>query len=273
MSQTHDGWIFTKTRKFAPNGRLQIGQILAKPFQPEFSLMPTGPLPVPDDVLQDKTEDSNASLSSGHNLKAMFKLWVDLNALPVGADTGIHVEHSNTLSWHIDSLKSTQISPTLQYVQASMQYGEVPGHLKTWRWDKRVFMVTGVTIAEGARMVKSDLRSAGAHASAKADLSGVGLSTAGGAGQLESKDTNTEKLGGASNFVFAYSLNEVFYRKITHKPFRKGEVQSLQEDGSKEPEDGADEVDDVVVDDVAEEHYQGEDKDIDEEADDDDINL
>lgn len=234
--------------------------------------MPTGPLAVPDDVLQDKTEDSNVSLSSGHDLKAMFKLWADLNPFPVGADTNIKVGHSNTLSWHFDSLRSTQITPTLQYVQESMEHGDVPGYLKTFRWDKRVFIVTGVTIAEGARMVKSDLKFAGAYASAKADLSGAGAATAGGAGGLESKDSSTEKLGETTSFVLAYSLHEVFYRQISHRPFRKGEVQSVPQDGSKESEDGASEVDGIIVDDIAEEPYQGGDEDVDKEVDD-DINL
>lgn len=226
--------------------------------------MPTGPLPVPDNVLQDETEDSNASLSSEHDLKAMFKLWADFNPIPVGADTGIKVEHSNTLSWHFDSLKSTQISPTLDYVQDSMEHGEVPAYLKKFHWDKRVFIVTGVTIAEGARMVKHDLQSDGVYASAKVDLSGAGLSTVGGAVGHESKDSSTEEVGGTSNFVLAYSLNEVFYRKITHGPFRKGEVQSVQKDGIKESKDDASEIDGVLVDDVDEKPYQGGDEDVDE---------
>lgn len=234
--------------------------------------MPTGPLAVPDDVLQDKTEDSDVSQSSGHDLKAMFKLWADLNPFPVGADTDVKVENSRTLSWHFESLKSTQISPTRQYVQSSMEHGEVPSYLKTFHWDKRVFMVTGVTIAEGAKLVKSDLQSAGAYTSAKADLSGAGLSTAGGAGGLDFKDSSTEKVRGTSNFVLAYSLNEIFYRKITHRPFRKGEVQSVQKDGHKESEDSAREIDGIVVDDIAEEPYQGGGNDVDEE-DEDDINL
>lgn len=265
MSRTYEGWIYTKTRKFEPNKRLQIGQILAKPFQPEFSLMPTGPLTVPGDVLQDKTEDSNVSRSSSHDLRAMFKFWADLNPLPVGADTDIDVERSNTLSWHFDSLKSTQISPTLQYVQASMEHGDVPAYLKTFHWDKRVFMVTGVTIAEGARMEKIDMQSAEAYASAKADLSGLGFATAGVAGGLEFKDSSMEKLGKTTDFILAYSLNEVFYRKITHRPFRKGEVQSIQKEGDKESEDSAREIDGIVVDDIAEEPYQSGDNDVDEE--------
>lgn len=269
MSRTYEGWIYTKTRKFEPNKRLQIGQILAKPFQPEFCLTPTGPLTVPGDVLQDKTEDSDPSRSSSHDLKTMFKLWADLNPLPVGADTDIGLERSNTLSWHFDSLKSTQITPTFQYVQASMEHGDVPAHLKTWRWRKRVFMVTGVTIAEGARMERSDKQSARANASAKADLSGAGLATAGGSGGLESKDSSMEKLEKTTDFILAYSLNEIFYRGIKHRPFRKGEVQSVQKDGDKDLEDGAHEIEAIIVDDIAEEPYRRGENDADEEGDDD----
>lgn len=267
MTRTYDGWIFTKTRKFASNGRLQIGQVLSKPFQPESALMPRGPLPVPKDVVVDETEDKNVSISSGSDLKAMFRMWAELNPIPVTGEANVHIGHSDSASWHFDSLKSRQITPPLSYVQASMEYDEVPHHLKKWRWDRRVFIVTGVTVAEGATTAKMNARAAGFKTSASGDPSGTGSAGLGMASEFETNDSNEETTGESSNFVFAYSVNEVYYRSLTHAPFRKGEVQSVGNDYGTETRDEAPVImiETVVVDDVDEEPYQGGDEDVDKE--------
>lgn len=267
MTRTYDGWIFTNTRKFASNGRLQIGQVLSKPFQPESALMPRGPLPVPKDVIVDETEDKNVSISSESDLKAMFRMWAELNLIPVTGEANVHIGHSDSASWHFDSLKSRQITPPLSYVQASMEYDEVPHHLKKWRWDRRVFIVTGVTVAEGATAAKMNARAAGFKISASGDLSGTGSTGLGMASEFEANDSNEETTGESSNFVFAYSVNEVYYRKMAHAPFRKGEVQSVGNDHGTESRDGAPVImiETVVVDDINEEPYQGGDEDVDKE--------
>jgi hypothetical protein len=267
MSRTYDGWIFTKTRKFASNGRLQIGQVLGKPFQPESALMPRGPLPVPKDVIVDETEAKNVSISSRNDLRTMFRMWAELNPIQVTGEANIHVGHSDSASWHFDSLKSQQITPPLSYVQASMEHDEVPHHLKKWRWDRRVFIVTGVTVAEGATAAKMKARAAGFKTSASVDPSGIGSTGLGMSSEIGSNGFNEETTGESSNFVFAYSVNEVYYRSMTHAPFRKGEVQSVGNDYGKKSQDRVPVImiETVVVDDINEEPYQGGDEDVDNE--------
>ncbi|KAL6835931.1 hypothetical protein J3E69DRAFT_319917 [Trichoderma sp. SZMC 28015] len=267
MSRTYDGWIFTKTRKFASNGRLQIGQVLGKPFQPESALMPRGPLPVPKDVIVDETEDKNVSISSESDLKVMFRMWAELNPVPVTGEANINVDRLDSAAWHFDSLKSQQITPPLTYVQDSMEHDEVPNYLKTWRWDKRVFIVTGVTVAEGATTAIKNARAAGFKASASGGPSAAGPGALGMAGELETISSNEETTGESSNFVFAYSVNEVYYRRMTHAPFRKGEVQSVGDDDETEIQGGAPVtmIETVVVDDIDEEPYKGGDEEVDKE--------
>jgi hypothetical protein len=95
----------------------------------------------------------------------------------------------------------------IEYVEESMQYGEVPTleNLKDWRWNKRIFILTGVTLAKGAKMVKSDTMP----------------ETGGGEANVESKGSTTEKVE-ATDFIFAYSVNEVFYHEKIQKPYRQG---------------------------------------------------
>ncbi|KAI0171207.1 hypothetical protein BJ166DRAFT_518147 [Pestalotiopsis sp. NC0098] len=274
MNATHDGWIFTRTRKFAPNGRIQIGQILPKPFQPESALMPFGPLTPPEKLAEDITKDENVDLSTETELTALFKLWANVNLVSVTASSGAHLDRSNSLIWHFDSLESRQISPPLSYVQDSIKHGEVPQYLnpptqKKSRWsfakksaERRIFMVTGVTVAQGARMARKNTRAAGAGISGSVDPSGTRVVAAGGKTNIESKHMDNEELGASSNFVFAYSVNEVFWRTLTHAPFRKGEVQNV--DNSSAPDETTKEkLQSTVVDEIAEEPYQGGDDDVD----------
>lgn len=271
MSTTHEGWIFTKTRKFAVNGRLQIGQILAKPFEPEFCLLPEGPRPLPEKLVQDITEELNVSLDSEHDLKAMFNLWAETTAIPVKGSVGAKTEHSNKLSWQFDSLQSIQMSLPFDYVEESMQYGEVPRHLKEWhlkdwRWNKRIFILTGVTLAKGARMVKSDTKSSGVHGNLAGDGTTASAPVSSGAeAQVESKHSTIEQVGETSNFVFAYSVNEVFYREKRQRPFRQGpgEVSSVGDRPSiNRPSDASAnaEIEAFILDEVAEETYTGDDE-------------
>lgn len=278
MDRTHDGWIFTKTRKFAPDGRIQIGQILPKPFQPESALMPFGPLTPPEKLAEDKTKDENVDLSTETELTALFKLWANINPVSVTAGSGAHLERSNSLVWHFDSLESRQISPPLSYVQDSIKHGEVPQYLnpltqKKSRWplakksaedaERRIFIVTGVTVAQGARMARKNTRAAGAGASGFADPSGTGAVAAGGETEIESKHMDNEELGASSSFVFAYSVNEVFWRTLTHAPFRVGEVQNVDNSSAPDETTEDEKLQSTVVDDVAEEPYQGGDDDVD----------
>ncbi|KAI9146879.1 hypothetical protein HJFPF1_13447 [Paramyrothecium foliicola] len=280
MDRTHDGWIFTQTRKFAPNGRIQIGQILSKPFQPESALMPFGPLAPPDGLAIDETKDENIDLSTETELTALFKLWANINPVSVTAGAGAHLERSHSLVWHFDSLESRQISPPLSYVQESVQHGEVPQYLnrpaeKKSRWplakksaegtERRIFIVTGVTVAQGARMTRKNTRATGVNATGSANPLGTGTGSvaAGGQAEIESKHKDSEELGASSNFIFAYSVNEVFWRTLTHGPFRVGEVQNID---NSHPPDGTTEEEQlrsIVVDDIAEEPYQGGDDSVD----------
>lgn len=153
MSRTHEGWIVTKTRKFSADGRLQIGQILAKPFEPESCLLPKGPEPVPNDVVADVTKESDVFVDKQSALTAMFNIWTETAAIPLEASIGAHNERSHTLTWHFESLESTQVSLPFEYVEKAMTHGEVPKHLKEWHlkdrgWNKRIFIITGLTLAK-----------------------------------------------------------------------------------------------------------------------------
>ncbi|EHK48413.1 hypothetical protein TRIATDRAFT_297970 [Trichoderma atroviride IMI 206040] len=84
-----------------------------------------------------------------------------------------------------------------------MEYDEVPLHLKKWRWDRRVCIVTGVTVAEGATRAKMIARAAGFKTSVSGDPSGTGSTGLGMTSEFETNDSNEERTSEPSKFVFA----------------------------------------------------------------------
>lgn len=69
--------------------------------------------------------------------------------------------------------------------------------------------------------------------------SGTGASGLGLASEFETDSFNEERIGELSDFVFAYSVNEVYYRRMTHDLLRKGESQSVGDVDGTEFRDGA----------------------------------
>ncbi|KAL7804087.1 hypothetical protein V8C43DRAFT_300218 [Trichoderma afarasin] len=122
-----------------------------------------------------------------------------------------------------------------------------------------------VTVAKGATIAGKNInaRATGFKTSASGDPLGAGASGLGLTSKFETDRSNDESTGESSDFVLAYSVNEIYYRRMTHTPLRKGEVQSIEDDDGTEFQGGAPMtmIETVVVDDMNEENYWGGDED------------
>ena len=230
MPRTYNRWILTKSCDFPPNGPLQLGQILAEPFEPGYVLQPAGPLEIPSKLIHDPTFQEGVNIDSTSELAANFGLWARVIGVPAGGGFQVEVDRSTEMAWHFKKLESRTASPSLAYVRAAMKYGDVPETLKTYLFKRRVYMVTGVRAAHGAHMEKRDQDETLVQARIDGDLSSQEIPVAAGARAGAAMiDAETHKFDSASDFVFAYRLNEVHYRgKITHKPFKKGEISAAE---------------------------------------------
>jgi hypothetical protein len=239
-------WIFTQSTNYIPTGNLTLGQILAVPKNPAhmlqphgpFSLTPSGPEPTYQPIKTEVTNSKNVSVSSSAELTAQFKAWAKLGVVPAQFSAALSAEHLRKREWHFDLLESRIIAPSLEYVKLAMRHGDVPASLEGWKFKHRVYMVTGVRIASGARMVRSDASSKGMQAAAEVTL--PDQSGSGGANdEVTQKTSDSEEFEHAEDFVFAYRLNEIKYRgKITHKPYMGGETASADKKGQT----GVDEI-------------------------------
>jgi hypothetical protein len=246
MVTTKKPWIFTQSCNYTPSGKLSLGQILAVPGNPAHMLQPLGPLPLspsgPEPKYQaiepEVTKSTNVSVSSSDELTAHFKAWAKLGVIPAQLSAAMSAEHLRKREWHFDVLESSIIAPTLEYVKLAMRHGDVPESLSGWKFKHRVYMVTGVRIASGARMVRSGTSSKGVHAAAEGALPDQSAS-GGASAEVTQKSSDSEEFENATDFVFAYRLNEIRYRgKVTHKPYMGGETASADKKGQQ----GMDEI-------------------------------
>ncbi len=153
--------------------------------------------------------------------------------MPARVKAGAAVARSHHYVWHFERLESKIMAPSLAYVRDAMGHGDVPSTLASFLFKRRVYMVTGVRVVAGARMQRE--RRAKASVGADAEASDPGQAVAAGARASASREQlDTEEFGKASDFVFAYRLNEVHYRgTVTHRPYTGGETSSADAPAAK----------------------------------------
>lgn len=228
MSRTYNRWILTKSCEFAPDGNLRLGQILAEPKDPAYVLQPLGPLPLHNNIRPEVTTRSNVSLSDNHELSAQFRTWANLGYIPVQFKIASAKKRLHELNWHFEKLESRIMAPDLAYVDNAMRHGDVEESLRTWRnpFKRRVYMVTGVRIVSGAHLKRREAAST-KHTGAAEGAAPDAFVSAGIDANFATSSAESEEFERASDFVFAYRLNEVSYRgKISHRPYVSGETSS-----------------------------------------------
>lgn len=244
MTRTYKRWIFAKSCDNSPDGNLRLGQILAEAKDPAYVLQPQGPLPFVAEgkdygIKPEVTSRSNVNLHDADTLSAHFSCWANLGYVPVQFKASSTTTRSHDLSWHFDKLESQIISPSLDYIKAAMRHGDVEASLKNFQWPfrRRVYMVTGIRVVHGARMKRKDTSSTSNTGRAEGTAPDQSVS-AGAKFGVASESLESEEYGKATDFVFAYRLNEVKYRGIiTHKPYTKGETESADRPaGQRGPE-------------------------------------
>ncbi|RDL37539.1 Uncharacterized protein BP5553_04972 [Venustampulla echinocandica] len=260
-------WILLRSTEYQPNGCLSLGQILLKPFEPSLPLLPEGPLPIPPSLIE-RSHQSFSRISSSSSLSGSFGFWASIDLLPVQAELSGTRSASESWNWSFDRLESETIVPRLVDVQAAMKREEIVRQINHRKFDfrKRLYMVTGIRVARGAKLSQSSSKSVGIDAKAGLDLVNlIGAPIAAGpkAGVKRGKDYETS-FEGASDFVFAYRVCEVYYGKDVYvKPYNKGDTLGVhggmetQESSNDEDEDEDEEEHCIIVEKIGASEYKG----------------
>ena len=245
MGRQKKAWILVKGCEFNPGRSLALGQILADPYAPDLSLLPHVPLPVESKDVEHSYQEGVVK-SSSSLLHVSFGVWAEINLLPVtgGVGTAKHIQRAR--SWQFDRLEGQIVVPRLEDVKTALETDSVTEYIGRIKWNfrKRLYIVTGVRIAHGARLTESVSTGIEGSISAGVDLTALSGApvTVGVDASLTRGAHASHAFQGSSSFVFAYRLAELWYGKNTHlEPFTSGETFNL--DSGREDEERA-EIDD-----------------------------
>jgi hypothetical protein len=227
-------WILVKGCEYNPERTLVLGQILIDPRQPSQPLLPYGPFPIrPDDV--ERSRQAGVNQSSGSLLEISFSVWAEVDLLPITGELGGGHTNQKDSSWSFDALEGQIVVPRIQDVKEALESETVTAHLHRTRFNfrKRLYIITGIRVAKGARKSQSSSVGIAADIGGGVDLAAVaGVPVNFGAGVGVSKASyQKDSFTGASDFVYAYRVNELHYGKdVYSKPYTVGDSFGVKKD-------------------------------------------
>ncbi|KAL2067622.1 hypothetical protein VTL71DRAFT_15718 [Oculimacula yallundae] len=225
MSKTY---FLVPTRDTPPNGPIFLGSIIKSPRSPELSVNgKTSPLLSALDVVVTKVIDSSRQIT--HNGKGKTGVWVEfLSGMGIGAEVSGNWDDIEQSTYKFDELITQTIAPSFAEIVAIFNEPDVQQFLKDSRFRDNLYMITGIKIARGADIAVSKIKSKGGNFNFGIDTTPFGVPIKIG------PDVEISKEAGQSyeekhtdDFVFAYRLREIRYRKKAvedQREYRKGDL-------------------------------------------------
>jgi len=208
-----------------PDGPIRLGNVIAKPLDPLYTLNKNTPV-APLDSQAYATPKNSFKATRGKMRSGEAGVWAQiLESIDFKIQT--KYERSAEDTYIVDTIDTSFFVPSIEYLQQSVAPQGVAHHLKASRWrNPEIFVITGIKVAKGAKIVLGKKKSAGGSLSGGLDGKAAALPvTAGALAAAEAATDESTEFSG-DNFVLAYQL-----RKIVCK---KGKVV-----GSEEYKDGA----------------------------------
>jgi hypothetical protein len=236
---TEKSWFILRYNHFPPDTFIKLGQLVTNPKEPNIPIAPDGPLDFPSNMISVSSveEGFHWEASSGHD--EHLTLSAEMDGLPVSGE--IKAEFKKKVrNWaDFTSLETQLIGPTKQYVEESMGRPLVAETLGKNILQKSVFMVTGLKIAKkGERGVESARSKELGFKVGVTPTPSIPISLGPDVGG-DRKTSETLK-STAANFVWAFSLRQIYYRMgkvVKAKTYDDG---ATLEDRSDEEDDDED---------------------------------
>lgn len=247
-------WFLPRTRDQPVVSAIRLGDIIESPWVPEEALNDKPPPNIGSASLRRQEEKSwswtkEIAQSGGGGVFASF-----LQFLGIGGDIEGTLSKKHTEVYEVDRMLTEEFLPDKRYLAQCIQNAGVQDAFVGPARKSRVYMVTGLKIAYGATKATEMMKERGIHAQIGVDASSLGVPITIGP-KIDWSSGVTESLaGGKSDFVFAFKLRRLKYKKgvLTDKAFTQGARYGLSPDGqdmNDEDEDVLD-VEDFDVDDI-----------------------
>ncbi|KAL2264237.1 hypothetical protein VTK26DRAFT_9013 [Humicola hyalothermophila] len=236
----HKTWILTRCISYPPDDfRLQLGQVLGdarKPMRPLFcSQFEMPPQMLGMQVSENQAQDYSCAIHT--DMGKTFNLFANLSVVP--ADAALQAAQSQQMGWQwqFDSLVEKATSFTDEHVRNVVRTRVVQDYIRGRRSRvfgrfqyPELFIITGLRIAKGARMVMSsaDESSGGLDAGFKVNPHNVPGLHAGLKAKASKIHLNDSAFNKANDFIFAYQCVQIKYRpkddRIRQRVFTSGDT-------------------------------------------------
>jgi hypothetical protein len=245
-----------------PQSLIRLGQVISNLREPFRALAaPHEPFPsVHSAWKSDYTFNQENGVSGSIGLGAAFLAQL---GSPITGGTSGTLIYKNITRWKVKRLETEFIEPDAEYVRNSVlgvpTVKEYLEQHKRLGFPKAVYMVTGIKIARGASLLRTNEHTYGGEGDINVDLSmlsGVPV-TPGINAKVEREIEEKESFGDNSDFIFAYRLQKIYvswrFKDVQAKQVTGGELVGLDSDAESDYTEGEDgeeaEIEDVLLED------------------------
>ncbi|GAB7350552.1 hypothetical protein MBLNU459_g1133t1 [Dothideomycetes sp. NU459] len=238
-------YFLAPTRATPPDGPIVLGNVIASPLRPEHAINgdPPPPFlnknePYSTQVTDWKNERERAQCGSG-GIWAKF-----LQFLGAGGNGSLSIKSSKCDVYEFDKLTTTYFVPSTRYVTRSLEDPEVQDYMH-YNPSGRLYMITGIKVASGATVALEKAREWGLSLQVGVDMTILGVPiTAGPEVRIARSSREKESFSMASDFVFAYQLIQIKYKRKkmkSHTDYTRGAMFGIDDNQPAKHDDDEDE--------------------------------
>jgi hypothetical protein len=206
---------------YAPDNNIQLGYVWRDPRDPGSFI--GAPLPIPKDMTINHNYKGSWNIDLGRESHGKIGLWAKIAQLPVTTDARTHWDNAEDGAYSVPTMETYSIEPTPAYVKASV--ASVSAEIL--KSGDNLYMITGVKIARGGEGSNRESKNFGTDTKVGVDATATGAPVeVGGQVSYSRGAHNNQEFGSTGDFVFAYRVREMFYKKgvLKTKEYNKGAV-------------------------------------------------
>ncbi|UPK97481.1 hypothetical protein LCI18_008416 [Fusarium solani-melongenae] len=198
---------------YEPDKAIRLGHIWRNPRDPGSFC--GQPLTIPRGMETNHTYKAPWFIGKGRSTRGSVGVWAKfLQVVGVTAQANFNWNNADDMAHTFERLDTYSIEPTPEYLQASIE--TVAGD--AIKKGERLYMITGVKVARGAVGTIFSSRTVGARGRVGASGASQGVDAEGGPYLDASRNEYSGvSYGESSDFVFAYRVREILYRKRDYK--------------------------------------------------------
>lgn len=232
-------WFLPRTRDRPVISAIRLGDIIESPWSPEEALNDEPPPAIKAGLLRRQIEESwswtkETELSRSGGVFASF-----LQFLGIGGDVEGTITNTHLDLYEVDRMVTEEFLPDKQYLRQCIEDPGVRDMFVGPSRKSKAYMVTGLKMAYGAIKAAEMMKEHGVRASIGVDASALGVPvTLGPQGHWSSRVAESLNAG-KSNFVFAYKLRRLKFKKgeLTGQAFARGAQYGLTQEPNESDSD------------------------------------